>query len=479
MASQLAEAKQHISDFLSVQLNLTAPALRLQSVWVGIVGTIGDAAVKLTSLEDLFGRSAIAALKLYSAAGALQAGANANAGNRAGNTTPIKGDFDADSIGNQIRLAKQGLAALLDLDASSKDDIGKYKFRTFTGRFTDDTSQLAGGQKDDDKPAKSDAYDRSIQSIKDQIAVLKLEADGAGKTSQAVEEMKVAHEANLAAMKAGITVTADMRAQWKQYGDTLADTTIKINQAKSVQSESFKGATMFMSPSDTAAANAARQIDPTNWQAHMGDQGPQMAAMNAQLDQAKGLADSFASSFALAMNSGKSATDALRSSISSLESSLVSLLAKAAVNNLFGSLLGGLGGTAGISGGGNFLKFSAMGNAFDGGNVIPFASGGVVDRTTIFPMANGAGVMGEAGPEAVMPLTRMSGGKLGVKTSGAMGGHTFHISTPVSVTVPPGSSPEDASKMAAAFGRQADDMITQKVHQVLIDNLRSGGALNP
>jgi phage-related minor tail protein len=52
------------------------------------------------------------------------------------------------------------------------------------------------------------------------------------------------------------------------------------------------------------------------------------------------------------------------------------------------------------------------------GNVIPFARGGIFNRPTIFPMARGMGIMGEAGPEAVMPLTRGRDGKLGVKASG-------------------------------------------------------------
>lgn len=48
-----------------------------------------------------------------------------------------------------------------------------------------------------------------------------------------------------------------------------------------------------------------------------------------------------------------------------------------------------------------------------------FASGGVVMNPTLFPMANGAtGLMGEAGPEAIMPLTRTSNGKLGVAAAG-------------------------------------------------------------
>ena len=63
------------------------------------------------------------------------------------------------------------------------------------------------------------------------------------------------------------------------------------------------------------------------------------------------------------------------------------------------------------------------GGVFSGGNVTPFASGGVVTSPTFFPMANGSvGLMGEAGPEAVMPLTRLNNGKLGVEAEGNGGG---------------------------------------------------------
>ncbi len=42
--------------------------------------------------------------------------------------------------------------------------------------------------------------------------------------------------------------------------------------------------------------------------------------------------------------------------------------------------------------------FSAKGNAFSGGHLLPFAKGGVVTGPTVFPMATGAGLIGEAGP---------------------------------------------------------------------------------
>lgn len=76
----------------------------------------------------------------------------------------------------------------------------------------------------------------------------------------------------------------------------------------------------------------------------------------------------------------------------------------------------------------------ANGGAFSQGRVRPFASGGVVSGPVGFPMRGGMGVMGEAGPEAIMPLSRGSDGKLGVRVQGAAAAApvtvVMNISTP-------------------------------------------------
>lgn len=75
---------------------------------------------------------------------------------------------------------------------------------------------------------------------------------------------------------------------------------------------------------------------------------------------------------------------------------------------------------------------SAHGNVFDHGNVSAFKRGGaftnsIVDKPTLFPMAQGMGLMGEAGPEAVMPLTRTSSGDLGVRVEGGGGAASVFV----------------------------------------------------
>jgi len=79
----------------------------------------------------------------------------------------------------------------------------------------------------------------------------------------------------------------------------------------------------------------------------------------------------------------------------------------------------------------SFFQFK-NGGSFTQGRVTPFASGGVVGGPTMFPMRGGFGLMGEAGPEAIMPLTRGSDGRLGVRSegSGRAVNVVMNISTP-------------------------------------------------
>jgi phage-related minor tail protein len=117
-------------------------------------------------------------------------------------------------------------------------------------------------------------------------------------------------------------------------------------------------------------------------------------------------------SFISDLRSGKSAAEAF----SNVLDRIIDKLLDMAINALFdfgGKSGGGLLGSLGK------LIFSANGNVFDGGGIQRFALGGaftnsIVDRPTLFPFANGIGLMGEAGPEAIMPLRRGSDGRLGV-----------------------------------------------------------------
>ena len=65
----------------------------------------------------------------------------------------------------------------------------------------------------------------------------------------------------------------------------------------------------------------------------------------------------------------------------------------------------------------------ADGGVIAGNNIVPYRKGGVVGAPTMFQYgASKLGIMGEAGPEAILPLKRGKGGKLGVGVHGRTGG---------------------------------------------------------
>ncbi|WP_170343940.1 phage tail tape measure protein [Ruegeria atlantica] len=96
----------------------------------------------------------------------------------------------------------------------------------------------------------------------------------------------------------------------------------------------------------------------------------------------------------------------------------------------------------------------ADGGSFSQGRVMPFANGGVVSGPTTFPMRGGTGLMGEAGPEAIMPLARGADGKLGVRTQGA--GRAVNVVMNISTPDVQGfrrSQGQVAAQMSRALGR--------------------------
>jgi ABC-type transporter Mla subunit MlaD len=123
-----------------------------------------------------------------------------------------------------------------------------------------------------------------------------------------------------------------------------------------------------------------------------------------------------------------------------------------------------------VSGITSFLGF-ADGGAFSGGSQIQaYADGGVVGGPTFFPMSGGkTGLMGEAGPEAIMPLKRGANGKLGVQVEGNAGGDV-NIVQNFSFA----ANGDDSVKKLIA---QAAPQIANMTQKQIMDSRRRGGAL--
>ncbi|MCT2538542.1 phage tail tape measure protein [Sedimentimonas flavescens] len=141
---------------------------------------------------------------------------------------------------------------------------------------------------------------------------------------------------------------------------------------------------------------------------------------------------------------GMKLSDALRSVAQTMADSVYSLAMRPVQNALGGAIAQGMSSALG-----GLMPF-AQGGAFSQGRVMPFAKGGVVSSPVAFPMRGATGLMGEAGPEAIMPLTRGADGRLGVQSSG--GGRAINVVMNVS-TPDVGGFARSQAQIAAQINR--------------------------
>jgi phage-related minor tail protein len=155
---------------------------------------------------------------------------------------------------------------------------------------------------------------------------------------------------------------------------------------------------------------------------------------NSLATSTNGFATAMTRAFTQATAGGKQLDTVLQSLALRVSSLAVTQAFKPIASGVTGALTGGLNS---LFGG----LFSGLGNsgsrALASGGIKPFASGGVVGAPSYFPLATGGlGLAGEAGPEAIVPLSRGSDGRLGIAMSGA--GQPANINVQIA-TPDPGS----------------------------------------
>lgn len=187
---------------------------------------------------------------------------------------------------------------------------------------------------------------------------------------------------------------------------------------------------------NTAALNSGL----TQMQSNMVYTGREVDALSVRIGRSLGRA------FDDVVFGGESLSKALNSVAERMSTAAYSVAMRPVENAVGGTIATGLN-----------TALSAMfpfadGGAFSQGRVMPFAKGGVVSAPTTFPMRGATGLMGEAGPEAIMPLTRGADGRLGVQSAG--GGRAVNVV--MNVTTPD----------TAGFAR-SQNQIAQQINRAL------------
>ncbi|QKA74676.1 phage tail tape measure protein [Escherichia coli] len=168
-----------------------------------------------------------------------------------------------------------------------------------------------------------------------------------------------------------------------------------------------------------------------------------------------------------------------RSWASSVLQEISKVLMNAAIVNGIKTAANGMSGAGGFLGSiGDWLGgavANAKGGVYTSANLSAY-SNSIVDTPTYFAFAKGAGLMGEAGPEAIMPLTRAADGSLGVRAVGSMNGSAGLVYSPVyHIAIQNDGTNGQIGPEAAGSLVQ---LIDQRVQAVMLSMRRDGGMLS-
>lgn len=291
--------------------------------------------------------------------------------------------------------------------------------------------RLTTKNKEIDRAAKpkidrdANAYRDLAKNANDRIEQMRLEQELIGKTGVAQDTLRFKMDLIKKATDRGRSLTAAHRAELEKLAETygkVAEATAKATLRADLQ---FEREQMFRSPIDQTIASTLRgaglPVDFNSYEAGL-------IRTNEQLKEARSLAGDFASTFIQGVEQGKSVFESLGDAALSVLDRITEKLLNEVLDALFqvgsaggggilGSLLGGL-----LGGGASAFAVTPGAGLFANGDAFPDGVHGftdsIVNSPTLFKFAKGAGLMGEAGPEAIMPLKRDSSGRLGVSAAG-------------------------------------------------------------
>ncbi|EFB8454838.1 phage tail tape measure protein, partial [Escherichia coli] len=220
---------------------------------------------------------------------------------------------------------------------------------------------------------------------------------------------------------------ADLQSQY-QTGDISEDFYRQaLAQNAQYLSERLKDQAVFYAESDVQRADWQKGLQEgfSNWVDNASDYASQAAQLATE--GISGMVNNITEM----LNGNKVEW---RSWASSVLQEISKVLMNAAIVNGIKTAANGMSGAGGFLGSiGDWLGgavANAKGGVYTSANLSAY-SNSIVDTPTYFAFAKGAGLMGEAGPEAIMPLTRAADGSLGVRAVGSMNGSAGLVYSPV------------------------------------------------
>jgi lambda family phage tail tape measure protein len=147
------------------------------------------------------------------------------------------------------------------------------------------------------------------------------------------------------------------------------------------------------------------------------------------------------------------------------------------LGGLFGSSAGGSTPSGSYNSAASGLQLNAKGGTYASASLSAY-SNSIVRSPTYFAFAKGAGLMGEAGPEAIMPLTRSADGSLGVRAVGGGVGQSVSSAPQVYITIDGnGNTQTQAATGYEQFAREVGAFTDKRYRELIMRDLAPGGAI--
>lgn len=397
------------------------------------------------------------------------------------------------------------------------------------------SSRHKGGKSEAEKTA--DTYDKLIKQQKEQIALQGQNTELAKVKYQVSQgELSTLSQAQKAEVmrNAALIDQVKLREQLRNYEANLADSNASARAANEAQLLGYGQGTRFrerlqeqfnlrkefeQKNTDLLRQRQAGEIDETFYQQGLAlnkryleerlrDQEGYYAASDAQRDDwMTGLSEGYANWVDEATDYSSMAADGMKQAMGGAVTSITDMLngnvdswkawgvsvlkiiqnvlvnmavanSVSSIGSLFSfgasSAAAASSGTAIQNAGANFT-FNAKGNVYDSPSLSAY-SNGVFQTPQLFAFAKGAGVFAEAGPEAIMPLTRAADGSLGVRAVGTGGGQAVSSAPQVYITIDGnGNTSTQTSPGLEQFGADVGKYIDQRYKQNIMRDIRPGG----
>lgn len=291
-----------------------------------------------------------------------------------------------------------------------------------------------------------------VREIERQIAMLDLAMSRAGDEmtlragTMDPETLRVYEMGFKSALEERAKLAAELAKLESEYGDVVRANLAAQGKSTEAEQKRVAAAEKLIETYEKlkATANSQAQETPTVvlntqmekqaqvMQAAAAEATKGAAAMSTAFEQAQrsfrqGASNSIADTLFRIGEGAKNASEAFRDLARSIIYALLQQRIARGVEQLFGTALDSMFGF--FNPASSFpATASAKGNVFSGGQTVTaFAKGGVIDSPVLFPMSNGVGLAGEAGPEMIAPVKRMSNGDVGVQVAGAGGGGMLNL----------------------------------------------------